>query len=244
MAPVASPRMLPAFGTHVAYVDEAGDHGKVSSDFPVFVLAFCVFRKVDYSERVLPAMHALKFKYFGHDAVVLHEREIRLRSGPFNVLRDAEIRPRFLADLTEVIATVPFTLIAVVVDKRTHALDRNPYDLALDTGLVHVTRYLRAAGDHGLTHIVVESRGKNEDRDLRAAFDSFCNPAGSLDGCNLELVFASKAHNHSGMQLADLMARPIGRHVMNPAQPNRAYDVLATKLWNAAVPLGSGLHLL
>ena len=40
------------------------------------------------------------------------------------------------------------------------------------------------------------------------------------------------------------MARPIGRHVMNPAQPNRAYEVLATKLWNAAVPLGSGLHLL
>jgi hypothetical protein len=96
-----------------------------------------------------------------------------------------------------------------------------------------------------MSHVVVESRGKNEDADLMAAFNEFCSPAGSLNGCNLDLVFASKAHNHSGMQLADMVARPIGRHVIDPVgQVNRAYEVLARKFWNAPAPRGSGLHLL
>lgn len=236
------------FGDYVVYVDEAGDHGPISKEFPVFVLAFCVFRKRDYGELVLPAVHALKFRYFGHDAVVLHEREIRKQLPPFEFLRDAAVRPRFMSELSGLIEGAPFTLIAVVVDKRNPPIDRpaqNPYRVALDVGLVHVTRFLRDRGEQRLTHVVAESRGKNEDADLRSAFDSFCSPAGSLSGCNLDLVFAAKAHNHNGMQLADMVARPIGRHLLDPpAQVNRAYDVLARKFWNAAAPIGTGLHLL
>lgn len=37
---------------------------------------------------------------------------------------------------------------------------------------------------------------------------------------------AAKTSNSAGLQLADLVARPIGRHVLNPAQPNPAFDVL------------------
>ncbi len=231
------------FGDHVVYVDEAGDHGPVSTEFPLFVLAFCVFHKGDYGRTVLPAVHALKFRYFGHDAVVLHEREIRKQHGAFAILRDHELRSRFIADLTDLIEQAPFTLIAVVVDKRRHPAAQNPYNVALDTGLVHVTKFLRASGEQHLTHVVVESRGKREDAELRQAFDAYCGPAGSLDGCNLDMVFASKAHNHSGMQLADMVACPIGRHILDPGQVNRAYSVLARKFWNAPTPRGAGLHV-
>lgn len=232
------------FGDYIVYVDEAGDHGPLSQDFPLFVLAFCVFEKRRYTRLVLPSIHNLKFKYLGHDAVVLHEREIRKQLPPFGFLRDADTRGRFLDDLSAAVFVAPFTLIAVVVDKRRQPVGENPYSAALDAGLVQVTRYLRARGEHRLTHVVVESRGKNEDAALRAAFDAFCRPDGSLCGCNLDLVFAAKALNHGGMQLADMVARPIGRHVLDPAQPNRAYDVLARKFWGAPAALGNGLHLL
>lgn len=232
------------FGEYVVYVDEAGDHGPISSEFPLFVLAFCVFRKADYGHTVLPAVHELKFRYFGHDAVVLHERDIRKQQGAFGILRNHEIRSEFMNDLTTLITDAPFTLIAVVVDKREHSIDQNPYNVALDIGLVHVTRFLRASGERLLTHVVVESRGKREDAELGMAFAALSSPAGTLAGCNLDLVFASKAHNHSGMQLADMVARPIGRHVLNPEQNNRAYEVLARKFWNSPTPIGTGLHTL
>jgi hypothetical protein len=65
------------YSDFIVYVDEAGDHGSVSTEFPLFVLAFCIFRKREYVSRVLPAIHELKFRHLGHDAIVLHEREIR-----------------------------------------------------------------------------------------------------------------------------------------------------------------------
>lgn len=219
------------FGDYVIYVDEAGDHGPASADFPVFVLAFCIFRKRQYCAEVLRDVHSFKFKYLGHDAVVLHEREIRKSQPPFDFLLEASVRGHFLEDLNALIRSAPFTLIAVVVDKRRHLVGANPYSAALDLGLVNVTKYLRSVDEQRLTHVVVESRGKKEDAALAAAFDQFCSPAGTLDGCNLELQFAAKTLNHSGMQLADMVARPIGRHVMNPSQSNRAYELLRSKFW-------------
>lgn len=210
----------------------------------MFVLAFCIFRKEDYARITLPAFSQFKFKYFGHDAVVLHEREIRKSQAPFNFLRDASVKEQFFADLNDLIQNAPFTLIAAVVDKRRQPVDESPYDAALDVGLVQVTNYLRQCGEKRLTHIVVESRGKKEDGELREAFDRFCSPSGTLDGCNLDLVFASKAHSHSGMQLADMVARPIGRHILQPSQSNRSYEILSKKLWEAPAPPGRGLQVL
>lgn len=228
--------MVASFGEHVVYVDEAGDHGQVSNEFPLFVLAFCVFKKDDYAAAVLPAVHRLKFRYFGHDAVVLHEREIRKATAPFGFLRAPEVRAAFMDHLSRLIREAPFTLIAVVVDKRRLGAryEGNPYELALDAGLVQVVRYLRSQEEHALTHVVVESRGTKEDRELRDVFDALNRPAGSLSGANLELVFASKAQNHGGMQVADMVARPIGRHLIDaPGQPNRAYAILREKFWSS-----------
>ena len=44
--------------------------------------------------------------------------------------------------------------------------------------------------------------------------------------------------NSSGLQLADLIARPIGLHKLKPEQPNRAYDVIEEKVswWIKSFP--------
>ncbi|HSG39259.1 MAG TPA: DUF3800 domain-containing protein, partial [Thermoanaerobaculia bacterium] len=46
--------------------------------------------------------------------------------------------------------------------------------------------------------------------------------------------FADKKTNCCGLQLADLFARPIGRKVMNPRQPNRAFEFIERKLYRQA----------
>ena len=39
-----------------------------------------------------------------------------------------------------------------------------------------------------------------------------------------------KTSNSAGLQLADLVARPIGIKHIRPQQPNRAYDIIQAKL--------------
>lgn len=47
---------------------------------------------------------------------------------------------------------------------------------------------------------------------------------------NFEIVFADKKSNSAGLQLADLVARPIGLSVLRPHQSNRAFDAARPKL--------------
>jgi len=46
---------------------------------------------------------------------------------------------------------------------------------------------------------------------------------------SLDIIFADKKANSTGLQLADMVARPIGRYLIDPQQDNRAYDVLKDK---------------
>jgi hypothetical protein len=113
---------VPGFDDYIVFVDESGDHGLVSIDpnYPVFVLAFCIFEKRTYARELVPAMLDFKFKHFGHDQVVLHEHEIRKNKEPFLFLRDAAKRGPFMADLDGLVAGADFTLVASAINKREH----------------------------------------------------------------------------------------------------------------------------
>ena len=90
---------------YVVYVDESGNAEGVppGHPFPVFLLALCVFEISDYVNQVVPKFQNLKFEFFGHDLVVLHEREIRRKSGDFKLLRDSSAAANFQSRLTQVI---------------------------------------------------------------------------------------------------------------------------------------------
>jgi len=90
-----------AFSDYLVFVDESGDHGlaNVNHEFPLFALAFCVFAKTDYVERVTPALRRLKVATFGHDLVVLHEHDLRKKAGAFAMM-SREPRTAFLDALS------------------------------------------------------------------------------------------------------------------------------------------------
>ena len=226
------------FSNFVVYVDESGDHGMQALDvnYPVFVLAFCVFYKRHYSEKVAPALHKFKFNHFGHDLVVLHEHEIRKEKGDFR-FPDRQHKQAFLDELTGIIEASNFILLACVIDKirlRERAgVTENPYHLALGACLESLYEFLQEKNQNGaLTHIVVECRGKKEDNELELEFRRICAGANRL-GISLpfEIVFADKKTNAAGLQLADLVARPVGMSVLKPGQENRAFEVLKRKFF-------------
>lgn len=226
------------YSNFVAYVDESGDHGMqtVDASYPLFVLAFCVFYKRHYSEKVVPALHKFKFNHFGHDHVVLHEHEIRKEKGSFK-FQNEQHKLDFLGQLTSIIEASNFILISCVIDK-TRLRDKqdrlaNPYHLALGFCLETLDEFLQEKnqGD-ALTHVVVECRGSKEDKDLELEFRRICDGA-NRQGKRLpfDIVFADKKTNSPGLQLADLVARPIGLSVLRPEQDNRAFDVLKRKFF-------------
>jgi len=230
----------PKFSDYIVYVDESGDHSLTAIDpnYPVFVLAFCIFHKRYYSDTVVSALQKFKFKHFGHDIVVLHERDIRKEKGDFNIFHGVAERHAFMDELTTLIDESNFVLIACVIDKpafktRGEVAVDNPYHYALRYGLEQLAGFIDEKGQSDRdTHVVVECRGKKEDRDLELEFRRICDGA---NGLNRELPFvvkfASKQVNSSGLQLSDLVARPIGLRVLRPEQQNRAFDVLTRKFY-------------
>jgi hypothetical protein len=237
---------------YIVFVDESGDHSLVSIDeqYPVFVLSFCIFSKACYADHLTPAVRKLKFKNFGHEMVVLHESDIRRRKGLFGTLT-MEQRAAFMDDLTGLIATCDFTLIAVVIRKALHKAKYNnpehPYHLALQFGLERLRDFMRMKGQEAATtHVICEARGAAEDAELELAFLRVC------DGENrgkakypFKLVVASKQTNSEGLQIADLTARPIGLSVVKPEQDNRAYATLREKFFTGShgVITGNGLKI-
>lgn len=207
-------------------------------NYPVFVLNCCVFRKTDYAASALPAMAAFKFAHFGHDAVVLHENDIRRQALPFAFLRAEQRRNTFMDGLNRLISEVDFTIIAAVVDKSRLAnqsgggVAQNPYELALGFCIEQAYRFLDSKGQQEqVTHIVIEKRNGQLDRELERGFKVIGDGANVLGKpFNFEIVFANKKSNSAGLQIADLTARPVGLRYINPNQENRAWNKTNDKL--------------
>lgn len=225
------------FSDYIVYADESGDHSlrSINPQNPVFVLAFCIFHKQAYIDAVVPAVQRLKFEFFGHDCVVLHSHEIRKAHGDFRILQNAPVRESFMARISALVEAVPVTLIAAVIDKQRHVArysdPANPYEIALTFCMERLQRWLGEQGQADrMTHLMVERRGKAEDQKLELEFRRIVGGQNQVSRMpNLDIRFMDKKHNSAGLQVADLVAHPIGRHIISPAQPNRAFELIRPK---------------
>ena len=236
-----------SFGNYIVYVDESGDHGldKIDPEYPIFVLAFCIFKKMNYISDIVPAIQKFKFRYWGHDAVVIHEHEIRKSmAGDYSILSQANVRESFLNDLSSIISASPFHVIATVMRKSSHRArykePANPYYLSLLYCIERLKSFLAAQNEDvgKITHLIFESRGKEEDQALELEFRRIMDGVAPtyimrphVHEAAFSMRFVSKHANSAGLQLADLIARPIGLKVLRPEQPNRAFDIISPKFF-------------
>ena len=197
----------------------------------MFVLTFCIFKKDDYREVVVPAAQKIKFDFWGHDGVIFHGHEIRKARGDFVILLNEIVRENFLARINNLIELSPVTLIAAAIDKSLHIKKYrnpiNPYEIALAFCMERLQRWLSEQKQTDRkTFIIVECRGKKEDNDLELEFRRI---ADQIRASNLDIRFMDKKNNSTGLQIADLLAYPIARHVIDPSQRNRAFDLIEPK---------------
>ncbi len=234
---------------YIVYVDESGDHSltSIDPDYPIFVLAFCIFNKKHYAQSILPALTEFKFKHFGHDMIVLHEHDIRKETQGFK-FRYKAAKQAFVKDLGSIIEKHNFIIISVVINKhelaKRYENTENPYHMGLLFCLERLQYFLKEKNQEDrFTPIVVEKRGKKEDKDLELEFRRVCD-GNNFHGrsLNFNLIFADKKTNSPGLQLADLVARPIGLSILRPEQSNAAFEILKRKLYtkNGRKGVGTG----
>ena len=221
----------------IAFFDECGDHSltKVDHDFPLFLLAAVIVEREAYAARIVPALASLKLRFWNHEGINLHSREIRKSVGPFSFMMIPERRREFMEQLSGLMDSLPYTLFIAAIQKAQN-LDRygkaatNPYDLALEFALERIVHFLEHEGETELP-CVVEGRGRNEDEQLERVFyrvmtnGTYYRKAEQFRKLSCPLVFRAKRDNIAGIQLADLCAHPCARHILKPKQQNRACDI-------------------
>ena len=81
------------------------------------------------------------------------------------------------------------------------------------------------------THLLFEKRGKSEDGELKSGFRRLCEK-NREEGREYPfgVAFMDKKANHLGLQLVDLLARPIGLTILRSDQKNGIYEVMEKKL--------------
>lgn len=234
---------MAAFSRYIVYADESGSP-HLSGDleqFPIFVLNFLVVEKRIYAGQVVPAVQAMKFATFGHDQVILHERDIVKQLGHFAYLRkDALKRHQFLKALTPLVARNDIAFDYAIVDKSKMPPLQDepwsPYDIALGICMERTASRLYRAGERGReVHVVFEARGKKEDQLLELEFHRIAAGKAHVTfggTCVQDFrwtpIFADKKSNSVGLQIADLAARPLGLSYLRPTQFNRAFSAMRT----------------
>jgi hypothetical protein len=231
----------------IVYLDETGDHTLhlVDKDYPIFGLVMVICDVKNYAQIIVPSVYQLKMDFFGHEGVVLRSYDIRKQKGPYAFLSDPTRRNDFYTRINEVMSLQKYTLIASMIRKQHHK-DRygdaaaNPYDLAMQLALERLLPLLEDA-DQKEVYVMAEARGKREDDQLSLSFYRFVGEGNNyvsrdrISQVQFHLKFLSKEMNIVGMQMADLAAYPTARHVIDPARPNPAYDILLPRFY-----IGSG----
>ena len=201
-----------------AYIDESGCHdlGRPDPNYPIFVLCAVLFDEDSYAQGLASDITRLKLRHLGHDGHVLHEVEIRKRLGPFRFGGDMGARERFLSDLRDLVDRHAAAVHATAV------LPTHPSATRADVlAAMHLVDELGVARSERLS-ILLESRGKKEDAVMRAAIKRRAARDTLVD-------FTAKTHAVPGLELADLVARPIGLSLLRPSQSNRALPGILAK---------------
>lgn len=225
------------------FLDETGDHGLnfIDKNFPLFLLCGCLFQEEELKE-LESKVGEFKRKYFKTTEVVLHSREIRKCDGVFQILFDLKLKEEFYKDLNSLLKNSKYTVIGVGINKEEHIKKygtqaKDPYSLSLSFIIERMIFCLDNLDRHALVEIKAEIRGKKEDQNLLAHFHSIHD--GGTYHVSRErlqkrikgLKFCGKRENVVGLQVADLVAYPLARHLLNPKEPYIPFSIIEGKIY-------------
>ncbi|MBC8179896.1 DUF3800 domain-containing protein [candidate division KSB1 bacterium] len=209
----------------VLFLDESGDHSliKIDDQYPMFVLAGVMMDREYHDTQAVKIMKGLKQSLFRRTDIIFHTADISRNKNGFERLKETEFRNQFYGALNNMMAELKYMIVAVAIKKHEHnkkyglaALD--PYLLSLEC---IVERFVFECGDNNKQGLIVaESRNSILDNELELAYLNLkiqgtrYIKATQIKERIKQFTIRDKKENLPGLQIADLVASPIGRFIL------------------------------
>lgn len=212
------------------FLDESGDHNldpkKIDPTYPVFVLTGCIFDEEYYNQEVVKRIEEIKVSFFGSKDIIFHTLEMirpsKNKEKKFLKLIDKEFRIRFYTELNKLLEKFDFKLVACAIKKQDHfekygVSSLDPYLLSFDNLL---NRFIFELNFREKGKIIAERRNSILDNQLELAWlNTKISGTKFIQGAEIKekvenLHMIPKSSNEAGLQIADLVASPIGRKII------------------------------
>ena len=248
IAPRRRPKATGSKETCTVFIDECGSHSlTVKEAFKAFCLAAVIIRDSDF-----PAIDGKwkrwKRKYLGSANKLVHEPDVRYGNKSFWCDGDHARRAKAVEALSNILDRLDFTAIVCVVNRPAYvkeigvkalydSLPQHIYLMTMNFLMERVAMALHGQFNGARARFVIESRGPFEDANMQYEIARLF-----LDGTSYVsatwfrrqffpgVAFREKDRNCTGLQLADLIARPCGQKVIDPTSTPARWPVIRKKL--------------
>ena len=225
------------------YVDEVGNSSLKRPHIYEnrFLSLTGVIVDLDYARDLIASeIGEMKQQYFDmrpDQTEPLHRTKLVRAKHPFQALKDPEVREHFDNTLLSCLQNWDYRVISVCLDKHTYiqvcphinhdpyhyclTVLHDPYHYCLTVLMEHYADWLM--NHHAQGDVMVEARGRNEDRELNKHFRSLfehgteTNPEERFQATltSREIKVNGKRANDIGLQFADLLAYPSHNKILS-----------------------------
>ncbi len=229
---------------NVLFLDESGDHRSsiVDPQYPVFVLGGVIMDDEYAESHLTKVLNEFKREMFDATDVVLHTADITRNRNGFELMKDTSFRSRFYCRLNGLMRNLQYSVVACVIQKEEFLRRRGetPLDLyAISLGVLAERFCLEVCNVSNSGAIVAESRGSALDGNLMLAWSRLKShgthylKGAAIEDWIVDLRLRTKNDEIAGLELADLVVSPIGRHVLG--KPDKEdWEIVEGKLLRGA----------
>lgn len=216
------------------YIDECGTDDIKSCqaiEHRHLALTGVIISLADVASAATPGLNDIKSRYFpaadpDETPIVLHRSDFLAAKGRFHCLANQQKMADFQDDLYAWLKALPHTVITVVIDKqamlgRSHWSLKEPYHYCAEVLAEKFVQFLdrkQSTGD-----VFAESRKEKKNTALSSHFRTACekgtrfvsNPERFTKRISsFDIRFLEKKHNNTGLQIADIYAKPSFDRIM------------------------------
>ena len=225
------------------FLDECGDQNIANFDpsFPIFTLCGIIVSE-EQLQVLSDQISELKRDFWGDRKIILHSRDIRKCQNGFEILFNLNTKHNLYERINQILGQDIYTIICCAILKepyiRQYGKLNDVYGQSLSFIMERTVFYLDSLNksDIELTTII-EKRGKKEDATLLAYYNSLFDrgtywvSAERIKSYFKSFQMKAKQEDVIGLQVADLIAYPITRHILDENAVNLSFDIIKRNIY-------------
>lgn len=225
------------------FLDECGDQNLTGFDpsFPIFTLCGIILSDSQLYQ-LTEQLSELKHKFWADKKIILHSRDIRKCQNGFEILFDLATKQQFYNGLNEILGQKIYVIICCAILKepyiRQYGRLNDVYGLSLSYIMERTVFYIDSLKQQPINlTTIVERRGKREDAALLNYYNQLLDRGTYwVQAQRIKAYFKNfemrwKKDDVIGLQVADLVAYPITRHILDENAINLSYDIIKNNIY-------------